>query len=211
MNSRTAIILIVSLIVLVGVGYLVATEVLNEDSSEDSDNDQTSTTPEAGATLDVRADMTPTEEITPNIPPTEEAGPDRAVTEVPTADGELRSSDSGYVLAVSYAVDNSENGDAPAPPAGYRWVTVVANLINVEGQPVDVSVDSLALVDQDNNRYTPEPPAENEGAPLVGSTLAQDATLYGTVTFVLPQDANPALLEWCPVAGCSQPLQSSIP
>jgi hypothetical protein len=116
-----------------------------------------------------------------------------------------------YSVVVSYTIEDEASFPAgtPTAPEGQRWIFVLAAINNVGGEPVEITADSLVLIDALGNRY----PAEDDDAimpPLVGQTLEQDSSVYGLARFAVPPEAQAAILEWCPLEACEQPLRAPI-
>lgn len=119
-----------------------------------------------------------------------------------------------YGFQVSYALDDVEPDDpAAGPPEGEKWIVVVTAVQNESNEPVVIERESLALVDQQGNRYAADEPGEETQPPLVGARLEPEEDILGLVRFTIPEDTDAATLEWCPggTAPCSQPLTSPIP
>jgi hypothetical protein len=119
-----------------------------------------------------------------------------------------------YGFQVSYALDNVEPDDPAAGPSeGERWIVVVTAIQNESNDPIVIERQSLALVDQQGNRYTADEPGDETQPPLVGARLEPGEDILGLVRFTIPDDADAAMLEWCPgdSAPCDQPLTAPIP
>ncbi|MDX1992186.1 MAG: hypothetical protein SF029_07345 [bacterium] len=116
-----------------------------------------------------------------------------------------------YSVVVSYTIEDEASFPAGTPdaPEGQRWIFVLAAINNVGGEPVEITAESLVLIDALGNRYT----AEDDDAimpPLVGQTVEQDSSVYGLARFAVPPEAQAAILEWCPLEACEQPLRAPI-
>jgi len=119
-----------------------------------------------------------------------------------------------YGFQVSYALDDVEPDDpAAGPPEGERWIVVVTAIQNETNDPIVIERQSLALVDQQGNRYAADEPGEETQPPLVGARLEPGEDILGLVRFTIPEDTDAAMLEWCPggSAPCDQPLTAPIP
>jgi len=174
---------------------------------------QAAGTPEvtAGATEDA-AEATGTPEVT-------SAAEDDPITETPAVTPlvddtatEIVSVSAGgeYYIAVLGSFETMPEG-VPAPPAGSRWFAVTATLANQTGAAVSVSAERLTLIDAEGERYAPEAPDEFTQPPLVGAALTEGTSVLGLARFALPEEAEAALLEWCPAEDCDQPLQAVVP
>jgi len=119
-----------------------------------------------------------------------------------------------FGFQVSYALDDVEPQDpAAGPPAGDKWIVVVTAIQNNSNEPVTITQESLTLIDQSGERYSPDEPDEETQPPLVGARLEPGDNLLGLVRFTTPDDTEPATLEWCSrgPAPCSDPLTSPVP
>ena len=176
------------------------------DSGEDSTPEPATAEPTAVVTEEATESPDPADVV---AQATEEAAAtdDPAVTPEPTL---LQSTSAGgeYSVSVSYTVDAAEDDPIGAPPEGQRWIIVVATLANQQGEAVTVAADHLALVDTENNRYSPEPPDENTQPPMVTAELAEGESVLGLARFAIPETAVLAHLEWCPGGECETPLAS---
>lgn len=86
---------------------------------------------------------------------------------------------------------------SPRPPDGFKWLVVEATIANLEGDPVEVMLDDLRLIDTDENRYSAEPPDVVTVPPLITTYLERDTQQRGLVRFAVPPDVQGIGLEWC--------------
>jgi hypothetical protein len=142
------------------------------------------------------------------MPSTPTAASETTPTPSPTAGATLTPVPYGF--QVSYTLDASDDAN---PPEGKRWLVVVTAIQNNGAAPITIEQQSLALVDQDGERYTPDEPTEETQPPLVGAYLEAGEDILGLVRFTIPDDAEVTTLEWCPQGSipCSQPLTAAIP
>lgn len=116
-------------------------------------------------------------------------------------------SDPDYYMFVSYTVTDPS---AEVEPATNRVVLSV-NLGNNTGDTITVRNEALTLLDEDGNRFTPVADMSLDPQ-LLGNELNQGESVYGFVSFDIPDDANPAYLEWC-LSGdspCERPLHFAV-
>ena len=133
------------------------------------------------------------------------------LTIVPPTDGDEImpvSEDGNFSISVNNIDTEDLSEILPDPPEDFKWVGVDATLAN-EGseEPIAVTINDLFLIDTDGNRYSPEEPDEFTSPPLVGETLEFQEFFRGFARFAIPEDAEPALLEWCLDEECTEAIQ----
>ena len=146
----------------------------------------------------------------PPPPPGETATAAPPATPTPTA----VSATALYGFQVSYTLEIApDDPTAEGPPEGMRWIVVVAAIQNDSAEALAIERQSLTLIDQDGQRYTPDEPTEETQPPLVGARIGAGEDLLGLVRFTIPEDANPDALEWCSQGTdpCREPLIAPIP
>lgn len=118
-----------------------------------------------------------------------------------------------YGFQVSYTLETTPDDPAEGPPEGMRWIVVVAAIQNDSAEPLAIERESLSLIDQQGERYTPDEPSEETQPPLAGARIGAGEDLLGLVRFTIPEDANPDALEWCTQGTdpCREPLTAPIP
>lgn len=172
----------------------------------ETDVPATETSPSLPAAGTSEATRTPV--LTPSatsVPPTVAATPTAAPTATPAGPE--------YGFQVSYTLDAEPDDPATGPPEGERWIVVVTAVQNQSAQAIVIERQSLALVDEEGERYLPDEPDEETQPPLVGARLEAGEDLLGLARFAVPEDSEPLVLEWCPGTSipCSQPLTAPIP
>jgi len=181
--------------------------------------------PDATITPSPTASATPVT-LTPSARTATAAAPGTSTTSPPAPTGTTTAAPIGtptaspappmarYGFQVSYALDDVAPDDSDAgPPEGERWIVVVTAIQNENNESIVIERQSLALVDQQGNRYAADEPGDETQPPLVGARLEPGEDVLGLVRFTLPEDAEAATLEWCPgsSAPCGQPLTAPIP
>ena len=121
--------------------------------------------------------------------------------------------DDGDLFVVVTTVHTQETMPMlPDAPEGQKFVELRGTLANLTGNPITVDRNSLALIDQQFNRYAPVIPEEGARTYLAGAELNGTGTFRGSVRFSIPDDAVPYLLEWCPLNECDdEVLQTRLP
>lgn len=149
-------------------------------------------------------------------PVPDEENQDDAAAETPavTPDPEPNFSSPGgeYYVAVTNNLMGEFAPPAEAdPPEGFEWVVIGATLSNDAGETVEVTQESITLIDAEGNRYSPEPDDTSITPQLVGSTLAEGESVVGFARFAIPEGAMPDVLEWCVDEDCTIALQNNVP
>src|SRR5690606_15553405 len=100
----------------------------------------------------------------------------------------------------------------PEAPEGEKFLVLSTTLANFTGEAIQVEAESLTLIDQQFNRYSPIQPDDFLRTPLFEVELDGTRTVLGSIRFALPTDAIPYLLEWCPYNDCeAETLQTFLP
>lgn len=150
------------------------------------------------------------------LPPTAAAEVTAALS-IPTAaatdeaDVQSVTLDNAYFIAVNYTVDPSQDATLAGIRADQRGWIIVASLGNQTDAPVTVAAAHLTLIDAQGGEYAPQPPNDETQPPLVGLEIPAGESFVGLVLFILPAEATPARLAWCPGGACEQKIEANIP
>lgn len=168
----------------------------------------------------------PTEDVTAVV--TEEVADTAITTEEPTfnldnsqtsasdamqvvAEYDFKNEDDTLILSI-HSVGNGEGIDnLPDLEEGAYWVVVTATLLNFTGEAIEITEDSISLLDTSDNVYEPVAAGEAFRTGLIGTELSGTGTYMGSALFSLPEDETPFLFQWCPEENCTSPLQSPLP
>lgn len=97
------------------------------------------------------------------------------------------------------------------PEAGQQWVFLTVSLLNeAVDDPVSVAASDLTLIDGQDNTYSPLEDGGTISPYLVGAELQRDESLRGFVAFLIPEDATPSVVQWCPMGNCDMALRADI-
>ncbi len=151
---------------------------------------------------------------------TQEADPDGSATEEPAvtpdifvpADSVRYQTEDGSLFVVVTTLGTEETmTELPDAPDGEKYVLLSTTLANFTGEPIMVESGSLTLIDQQFNRYAVLDPDDFLRSTLYGVEF-DGRTMQGAIRFLIPEDARPYLLEWCPYNDCEiETLQTFLP
>lgn len=149
---------------------------------------------------------------TPNLPDTS-----TDTVAIPTAQTTLEvlptlnfvTDDGHYSVIVRSLIQGASLPEGvPDAPDESRYVIVAGTLSNNGGPDVTITSGTLTLITADGTRIAADAPDDTTQPPMVGSTLADDDDVVGLARFLIPDEATPGRLEWCPAEEC---IQSPIP
>ncbi len=140
-----------------------------------------------------------------------------AATEAaPESTAEFVGEAGGYSLTPAQAeLYTADREDIPAslgnPEAGQQWVLLTVSLLSeASDEPVAVAASELTLFDENDNEYSPLEDGGTLSPYLVGADLTPGESLRGVVAFQIPEDAVPAVIQWCPNGTCEPALRADI-
>jgi len=182
--------LLIGLIVFTGAVIVV---MLNQQPTADIAVEQNTSVPAPGTPRASPAVFTPNPTIADFISPTP--------------------ADQEYDLIVSnaYFVTPDDEGNV-LPQEGERWYVVNANIFNMAGYEVTITPETLFLRIATGESYTAAQANEEINPSLLGITLEAGEAQSGLFHFVIPEEAMPAQLFWCPREdNCNDPIYTEIP
>ena len=157
-------------------------------------------------------------QVTEEITATEEAiatldtQPDIEITQSESVQNAPSSATDGgdFNVFASRTITENFNDGLGDLPEGTRWIEIEASLGNFSSDGLTVSVDHLALVDDEGNRYPAENTEEFLNPPLVNAEIEAGNSLVGYARFAIPADVTPTALTWCYDGTCDDTIQSPI-
>lgn len=186
------------------------------------ENDNTDTVPDPAATeaqpapeTDPNATPEVTAEATPEVTPeVRSSGSVDIEVRITVQPGDLPpiSDDGAYIVLVTggnaYAADDERPENVEAPPDGQQWVIVNTTLQYYGAGETMIGEAHLLLIDAEGNAY---PPVSGEmNSRVIGATIPANQSLRTSVSFLIPAEAEPIGLRWCPEGNCAQPIQAEV-
>jgi len=192
----------------IAVFLLLMAMVLAACGGDDDDQPEATVTPLPTATGVVTEEA----QVTEDPSATEDPGAAPQVTLSASLQNAPSSATDGgeFYIFVSRTITENFADGLGDPPTGTRWIEIEASLGNFSSDGLTVSVDHLALVDDEGNRYPAENTEEFLNPPLVNAEIEAGNSLVGYARFAIPADVTPTALTWCYDGTCDDTIQSPI-
>gem|GEM_PF-1662684 len=171
-------------------------------------------TPDALPTLVEVPENVPTNTAVPAtevVIVTDEPGQTEAVEPTTESEGIARANgvfdyqtDDGSLRLIIHTINTAETTpNFPEGAEGFKYLQLTGNLQNFTGEAFYVEPESLTLIDDSGNRYSPVSPDDYLAAPMIDITLEGSISIQGSIGFEIPEDAEAETLEWCPYNDCT--------
>lgn len=130
--------------------------------------------------------------------------------EVVDIENPLPANNDFYYVAPAYAtIEEGVNVDETTE--GHHWIVATVSLGNNSDSAISINKEDINLVGENGWRYPARDMIDRVAPTLAGSTLEKNESIYGFALFLLPEEVEPSLFEWCPAGACNEkPLQASI-